>query len=117
MKPFFKAISIIALSLCLLSGTNQSDYNSRHKYYDRTNGLVPDKETAIKIAEVILVNVYGEEQIKKQKPFVVTLLKNKIWIVEGSFKNKATSLRDKGGVAHIEIQKSDCKILLVTHGK
>jgi hypothetical protein len=44
-------------------------------------------------------------------------LKNKIWIVEGSFKNKATSLRDKGGVAHIEIQKKDCKILLVTHGK
>jgi hypothetical protein len=33
--------------------------------------LVPDKETAIKVAEVILFRVYGEEDIVTQRPYKV----------------------------------------------
>jgi NTF2 fold immunity protein len=33
--------------------------------------LVPDKETAIKVAEVILFRLYGEEDIVTQRPYKV----------------------------------------------
>jgi hypothetical protein len=71
---------------------------------------VPNEETARKIAEAIWLPIYGES-IYKQKPFVVTLERN-IWIVEGSLPEGM-----KGGVAYIEIQKKDCKILKVIHSK
>jgi hypothetical protein len=48
-------------------------------------GLVPDKETAIKIAEVILFRLYGQENITTQKPYVVTQDEN-IWWVCGTLK-------------------------------
>jgi hypothetical protein len=72
--------------------------------------LVPDKETAIKIAEAILVPIYGKK-IYKQRPFVATLKSPNVWAVEGTLHTT------KGGVAYIEIQKKDCKILKVYHEK
>ena len=48
-------------------------------------GLVPDKDTAIKIAEVILFRLYGEKNITSQKPYVVTQDEN-IWWVCGTLK-------------------------------
>jgi hypothetical protein len=114
MSIRFKSIIIIFLSLCLLPGASQQNYNDSHKYYDRKNGLVPDKVTAEKIAEIILVNIYGES-VRKQKPFIVTLKNNNIWVIQGRWNSKDMNL--KGGVAYIEIQKSDCKILKVIHGK
>lgn len=72
---------------------------------------VPNSETAIKVAEAVWLPIYGDK-IFKEKPYNVSLKDNKIWIVTGSIaKNK------RGGVAYIEIQKSDCKILKVVHGK
>jgi hypothetical protein len=76
------------------------------------NNLVPDKQTAIKIAEAIWLPIYGK-MIYNEKPFVAELTNTGIWIVNGSLQNP----RGKGGTAHIEIQKSDCKILKVYHGK
>jgi hypothetical protein len=48
-------------------------------------GLVPDKDTAIKVAEVILFRLYGERNITAQKPYVVTKDEN-IWWVCGTLK-------------------------------
>ena len=76
-----------------------------------TINYVPNEETAIKIAEAIWLPIYGEG-IYNQKPYIVSLLKDSVWVVEGTLaKNK------RGGVAYIEIQKKDCKILKVIHGK
>ena len=71
--------------------------------------LVPDEETAIKVAEAIWLPIYGRF-IYKSKPFKATL-KDGIWIVKGTLK------KSKGGVPYAEIQKSDCKFLKVTHTK
>ena len=49
------------------------------------DGLVPDKDTAIKIAEVILFRLYGQENTIRQKPYVVTKDEN-IWWVCGTGK-------------------------------
>jgi hypothetical protein len=89
---------------------NQKKQESKTENCDGMVDYVPNKETAIKIAEAILYAIYGEN-IYKQKPFIVTL-DNEVWMVEGSLPKGM-----KGGVAYIEIQKKDCKILKVTHGK
>jgi NTF2 fold immunity protein len=107
-------VIIMLFSFSLLSVIGQSAYDNRHKFYDRKNGFVPDKVTAEKIAEIVLLNIYGEG-IKRQKPFIVKLKDNKIWIIQGCWNSKDINL--KAGVAYMEIQKSDGKILKVTHGK
>jgi len=71
---------------------------------------VPDKETAIKIAEAIWYPIYGK-MIYEEKPFVARLKNPGVWIVEGTLKYEV------GGVAYIEIQKKECKILKVNDGK
>lgn len=86
-------------------------YNNKMKRNANNNQiLVPNEETAIKIAEAIWLPLYGES-IYQKKPFKARL-ENEIWIVEGSM-----PLEMKGGVPYIEIQRSDCKVLKVTHGK
>ena len=71
---------------------------------------VPDGETAIKIAEAIWLPIYGKK-IYDNRPFIAKLRDSSVWVVEGTL-NSA-----KGGVPYMEIQKSDCKILKVFHGK
>src|SRR6266446_8796889 len=60
--------------------------------FDRPGGLVPDEQTAIKIAEAILFPIYGEKHIRDEKPYVVKLANGK-WTIDGSMpKTKAASL-------------------------
>ena len=66
---------------------------------NRENNYVPNKETAIKIAEAIWLPIYGET-IYEKKPYVVELIDNKIWRVKGTLK-----MEEVGGVPIIEIQK------------
>ena len=47
-------------------------------------GLVPEKETAIKLAEVILFRLYGEKNITAQKPYRVTKDENIWWVCEAT---------------------------------
>ncbi|SCY77870.1 NTF2 fold immunity protein [Flavobacterium anhuiense] len=72
---------------------------------------VPNEETAIKIAETILIPIYGNEVLTK-RPFTAKLINGNIWHIEGSI-----GLDELGGIPIIEIQKKDCKILRVTHTK
>jgi hypothetical protein len=82
---------------------NQSGYIPK-------SGFVPNKITAIKIAETIWLPIYGE-RIYRKKPYTVKL-KNGVWIIEGTLPTNS-----KGGVPYIEIQKTDGKILKVMYGK
>ncbi len=72
---------------------------------------VPNKATAIKIAEAIWLPLYGAN-IYTERPFRAQLKDSSVWIVQGTL---AKGL--KGGTAYIEIQKRDCRILKVTHYK
>jgi len=103
-----KSIKLIICSIIL--GSLSLLY--ANKKNSEENNYVPDKETAIKIAEAIWLPIYGKK-IYSEKPFEATLDKKaKIWIVHGTLSANAV-----GGVAYIEIQKSDCKILNVYHEK
>jgi hypothetical protein len=77
--------------------------------------LVPDKETAVALAEILAVKIYGKENIAKQKPLVAKRV-GANWVVEGTFHTKPGELR-LGGVVLIKLQAKDCKVLRVTHGK
>ena len=78
-----------------------------------------DKDSAVKIAEIILVHIYGKS-VLEQRPWEITE-------TETEFKIKGTlrlPLSDKnqivvlvGGVAEIVIRKSDACIIRYTHTK
>jgi hypothetical protein len=76
----------------------------------RANGFVPNEETAIKVAEAIWLPIYGKK-IYDCQPFVAKLRDDQVWIVQGTLKTEL------GGVPYAEIQKSDCKVLKITHTK
>lgn len=74
-------------------------------------GFVPNKEVAIAVAEAILFPIYGESNIKKQRPYHVELI-NDIWLVEGTLAQNYL-----GGVFMIKIAKKDAAISYLNHSK
>lgn len=84
-------------------------FSQTHSYVPK-NGFIPDEKTAITVAEAVLVEIYGENQIKGEQPFSAKL-EGEVWIVTGSIHTP------NGGAAEIRISKKDGCILHVTHGK
>ncbi len=83
--------------------------------YKPSAGYVPDSTTAIKIAEAVLVPVYGRKQIDSELPLHAQL-KDDEWTVTGTLhcpdgKGGVTSMCF-GGVAVVQIS-----ILSMTHYK
>ena len=76
-----------------------------------TKDLVTDKDAAIKIAEAVWLPIYGKEVLDHEKPFKAEL-EGGIWNIHGFLPEERS-----GGVAEIEINKTDGKILRVSHGK
>ncbi len=77
-------------------------------------GVLANEEAAVKVAESILVGVYGEK-VLQQKPFRAKL-DGEFWIIEGTLHCLKGSIC-KGGVATIELNKRDSQVRKVTHGK
>ncbi|MBR5673492.1 MAG: hypothetical protein IKW97_03750 [Muribaculaceae bacterium] len=74
-------------------------------------GMVPDKETAIKIAESIWYPIYGSH-IYTELPFEADLEGDSVWTVHGTFPHGEGWV---GGCAKIRIQKKDASIIYVIH--
>lgn len=102
--------AILLLTLSFSSKKEDSIDEKAQSGYVPKEGLIPNEETAIKIAETILIPIYGE-RVLKARPFTVEL-KNEVWYVKGSLPEGYL-----GGVPYVEIQKNDCKILRVIHSK
>jgi hypothetical protein len=83
-------------------------------------GYVPDSATAVKIAEAVLIPVYGEKQIESERPFTAKL-KDNVWTVYGSLHcpdgKGGTTTCCNGGVAEVQISKVDAHILSLIHYK
>ena len=80
------------------------------RYPGPKEGLVPDKETAIKIAEAVLFRLYGEDTIKLQRPYVVKE-EDYIWWISGTLPNDSFGI-----VFKIGISKQTAAILHLTVG-
>lgn len=72
-------------------------------------GLVPDKATAIKIAEVVLFRLYGEEDIVAQRPYQVKQ-EDDIWWISGTLKANVF-----GSAFNIAISKQTAAVLHLEH--
>jgi hypothetical protein len=79
--------------------------------YVPPNGFVPDSITAIRVAEAVLIPVYGAEQIEREKPLSAKL-QTGVWTIEGHLPPGMV-----GGVALVQIAKKDGCILRMSHGK
>jgi hypothetical protein len=88
--------------------------------YQPKEGYVPDSTTAVKIAEAVLVPVYGKKRIDSEQPFTAQL-KDDVWTVSGTLrcpdgKGGITTQCD-GGVAVVQISKADAHVVSMTHYK
>lgn len=109
-------LSLISFFLILSLYSKEANQCIPKDTISKTRDYVPDEETAKKVAEAIWLPIYGGK-ILKQSPYKATLV-NEIWIVEGLVPEPYRSEPNyRGGTAYIEIRKSDCKILKVTHGR
>jgi hypothetical protein len=96
----------------LLTEYNEHEFSSHG--IELKEGVVRSPKVAFGIAEAVLKEIYGDDQIERQKPFHVSL-KNNVWYVKGSVTDDSGYV--KGGVFEIEISKIDGKIIRVSHGK
>ncbi len=95
----------------ILCDSISSQMYSEQEGYKPNEGLVPTPEVAFKIAKTILIEIYGEETIESEMPFLITL-ENGIWLLQGNYKKEGITF---GGEAYIEIRKSNGEILKVVH--
>lgn len=70
-------------------------------------GLVPDKETAIQIAEIVLFRLYGKEKIVAQRPYEVKK-EDYFWWISGTLKEPTV-----GSPFRIAISKQTAAVLHV----
>jgi hypothetical protein len=83
--------------------------------FERPGGLVPDEQTAIKIAEAVLFPIYGEKTIRDEKPYVVRHADGK-WTIDGSMPVSRPDNPVVGGTFHIVISQKDARVLEIGHG-
>lgn len=101
--PLFFTVSIAAYA------QSSGDASVRPK-----DGFVPDAKTAEKIAEAVLIPVYGEEQIGRERPFKA-VRHGDVWTVKGTLNCGAPKC--VGGAAVVEISKTSGAIISMVHYK
>lgn len=105
-------LSILLLVLAPLTANSQDSSAS----FKPSEGFVPDAKTAVRIAEAVLVPVYGEKQIESERPFKATLQKG-VWTISGTLNCGAPPSECEGGTAVVKISKASGEILFMTHYK
>lgn len=126
MKSFFKIIFNLLSVLFIFSCTKNREIfkennNLKHAESELKNTLIknavlPDKviqysQTAVDVAENILFNIYGKENIIQQRPYNLNFIDG-YYIIEGTLPKNTL-----GGTFLIIINSKDGKIIKLTHGK
>lgn len=86
-------------------------YDTPLGLYNKAHDIISSPEMAYAIADCILSNIYGQSAMDKEKPYHITLLDDRYWVIEGTLKTP------KGGTAHIMIKKRNGQIIEISHGK
>ena len=73
--------------------------------------LIKTQETAIKVAETLLFEIYGEQNIVKQRPYEVYNLEG-YWIIKGTLPKGSL-----GGTFLIITNSTNGQVIKLTHGK
>lgn len=59
----------------VMNDSLSTDFYTDMKSYVPAEGFIPTADIAVKIAECVLLEIYGKESIEKEKPFSVNLYK------------------------------------------
>ena len=82
-----------------------------------SGAYVPDAVTAVKIAEAVLIPVYGEQKIVSERPFTAKL-DGDVWTVDGTLYCGDGKIGTCfGGAARVKLSKKDARILFMIHYK
>jgi hypothetical protein len=83
----------------------------RYNLIDQNELIIKSGDSAIKIAESILFDIFGKSNIEEQKPYENYLINN-YWVVLGTLPKGS-----KGGTFLIIIDAKTAQVLKITHGK
>lgn len=78
------------------------------KWFQPKAGVVPDEKTAIRIAEAVLLPIYGERTIGSERP--LKALRDGVWMVEGTLPKGVD-----GGTAVVRLSRDDGRVLFIAH--
>lgn len=85
--------------------------NKEHNLIDNKTLIIKNVDTAVKIAEPILFEIYGKESIEHQKPYEIHKLDN-YYVISGTLPKGSL-----GGTFIIIIDGTNSKVLKISHGK
>lgn len=74
--------------------------------------LINNEVVFTEIAEKILFNKFGKENIQKQKPYTIKFVNDSIWTIKGNL-----DFDTDGGVFYLEMNCKDAKIIKIEHSK
>ncbi|MCB2408039.1 NTF2 fold immunity protein [Hymenobacter lucidus] len=123
-KYFIPAVFLILLTCCNSFGQNFKgrSVSGEAAAYERVRQmlrekpgfqavLLPDKATAITVAESMLFKVYGKDNISRQRPYEAYLIDG-FWYISGTLPEGW-----EGGVFEIILDAKTSQALALTHGK
>lgn len=102
----------LVVGMTLLTGADLDAARRTQQSFVPIGGFVPDAVTACRIAEAVLLPVYGREVVQLQMPLSARL-QDAVWTVEGRLPHGASV----GGVALVKIAKKDGAFLHMSHGR
>ena len=106
-------VVLLSIAVVLLTASAQSKGQDIPR---PAAGYVPDEATAIRVAEAVLIPIYGQRKIEGERPLTATL-KGDVWTIKGSLPKAGPGEIVMGGVATVRLSKRTGCILSVGHGK
>jgi hypothetical protein len=120
MKPIL--ILLLFTPLLSLGRVNQLRKTIKEALADKSGKqvcvvkVIPDKPTAIAVAEPILFKVYGKELILKEMPYDVHLV-DSYWLITGSLPKSLRGTVTMGGTFLIILSSKDGQVIKLIYGK
>lgn len=107
---------VCSLALAAVVQTASAGVEKTAKGYVPPDGFIPTAQTAIAVAEAVLIPVYAKDQIESESPFNAVLDGN-VWVVTGSVPchNPPPRAECPGGAAEIRISKRTGQVLFMAH--
>ena len=85
--------------------------NKLHNIINSSDKIIKSNEILVKIVEPILFEIYGKNNIEKQKPYEINDFEN-YYVMNGTLEKG-----NIGGTFLLIIDKRNSQILKITHGK
>ncbi len=86
-------------------------YGTTDKSALPSQGVIPNEDTAVKVAEALFIPIFGADEVAKYSPYHARF-KDGLWTVYGTLKSGS-----RGGTPQMTIQKKDGKVIEVWHSQ